>query len=250
MGGLRQRAELGERARGGDHAQRADVVHRLAVDDGPRPGRVVADHAAEGGPAGGGHVRPEGEAERRQLAVEAVEHHARLHPHPPAGHVDLADAVEVLGAVDDEARPDRLAGQAGAAAAGGDRHAELGRDLHGGDEVVGGAGHDDAERLDLVVAGVGGVQPAGGVVEPDLAGEVAAEVADERVPADGGEVVHPGIVKRSARSVTRRGQRRFAEASLTGGRQRRSSALISSISRPMRSSRRAMSPCWSCEPDS
>ena len=55
----------------------------------------------------------------------------------PAAHVDVADAVEVLRAVDDEAGADRLAGQARAAAAGGDRHAHLGGDLHRDGQVVG-----------------------------------------------------------------------------------------------------------------
>ena len=52
-----QRAERRPAAVGQHHVEPADVVDGLAVDDGARAGRVVADHAAEVGPAGGGHVR-------------------------------------------------------------------------------------------------------------------------------------------------------------------------------------------------
>ena len=56
-------------------------------------------------------------------------------------------------------------------------------------------GDHDAERLDLVVAGVGGIEPARRVVEADLAGQMLAQMANQGVPALGGEVVHRGIVR-------------------------------------------------------
>src|SRR5205807_2872457 len=101
----------------------------------------------------------------------------------------------VLAAIDDQPRPDRLARQAGAAAAGRDRDAQLAGDLDGGDEVVGGAGDDHAEWGDLVDAGVGAVEAAGQVVEADLAADVLAEVGHQGVAALGREVVHTTIVR-------------------------------------------------------
>ena len=64
---------------------------------------------------------------------------------------------------------------------GDDRHVHLGRDLHGGDDVLGGFGNDDAERFDLVDAGVGAVETARRGIEAHLAGEVLAQVAGETV---------------------------------------------------------------------
>src|SRR5262249_30166448 len=147
----------GSRTVGEQDAQSAHVVARLAVDDGAGAGRVVADHAAQVGPAGGGHVGAELQAVRRQLAVELIEDHTRLHAGRAAGGINGEDLVEVLAAVDDDAGADGLAREAGAAAARGDGHAHLGGDLDGGVKVLRGPRQDDAERLDLVDAGVGAV---------------------------------------------------------------------------------------------
>ena len=56
--------------------------------------------------------------------------------------------------VDDQARPERLAGQARPRASGMERDRLLGGVPDQGDEVVLGPRHDDAERVDLVEAGV------------------------------------------------------------------------------------------------
>src|SRR5262249_23049318 len=151
------RPELGTAAIGQDHAEAAHVVDGLAVDDRARPGRVVADHAAEVGPAGSGHVGPELQPLPRQRPVELVEHHPGLDPRGAGGRVDVEDGIQVFAEVEHHARADRLPGQAGAAAAGGDRHAHLAGDLDDSLDVIYGLGDDDAERLDLVDAGVGAV---------------------------------------------------------------------------------------------
>ena len=145
------------------------MVDGLAVDDGARAGGVVADHAAEVGPAGGGDVGAELQAVRRQAPVELVENDAGLHADRAAGRVDVEDRVQVLAAIDDDAGADRLARQAGAAAAGDDRDVASRRRSARADDVLGGLRHDDAERLDLVDAGVGAVEPARRGVEADLA---------------------------------------------------------------------------------
>ena len=53
--------------------------------------------------------------------------------------------------------------------------------LHGGDDVVGRTRDDDAERFDLVDAGVGGVELARRGVEAHLSGDVVAQVPGEVV---------------------------------------------------------------------
>ena len=107
-----------------------------------------------------------------------------------ADGIDVEDGVEVFAAIEDDAGADGLAGKAGAAAARRDRHVHFGRDLHGRDDVFGGFGQDDAERFDLVDAGVGAVEAARADVEADFAGEVLAQVAGEAVAAEFGEVGH------------------------------------------------------------
>ena len=51
--------------------QLEDVIDRLAVEDRPRAARVVRDHAADGGAAGGGDVGREAEAVRPSAARSA-----------------------------------------------------------------------------------------------------------------------------------------------------------------------------------
>ncbi len=170
------------------------MVDGLAVDDGAGTGRVVAHHAAEVGPAGGGYFRPEKEVVRGEGAVECVEDDAGLDAGRAAGGVNIEDLVKVLAAIEDDAGADRLTRQARSSAARRDRHVHLGGDLHGGDDVLGGLRDDDAERLDLVDAGVGAVEAARGEVEADLAGQVLAQVAGEVVAAEFGEVGHGACI--------------------------------------------------------
>src|SRR5262249_9701659 len=152
-------------------------IHGLAVDDAAGAGGVIADHAADVGPAGGGDVGAVLEVVLGQGAVEVVQDQARLNAGGARGGVDLQHAVHVLTAVDDDARADGLAGQAGAAAARRDGHARLGADMHAGGHVGGVLRHHHAQRLHLVDAGVGGVELARGRVEAHLAFEVLVEVA-------------------------------------------------------------------------
>ena len=51
------------------------------------------------------------------------------------------------------------------------------RDLDGAHDVLARPRHDDAERLDLIDAGVGGVERARDRVEADLAGDLLFELA-------------------------------------------------------------------------
>ena len=120
----------------GEHGREAqDLVLALAVHDGAGAGRVVADHAGDRRLVDGGRVRTELEAVRRRGRVERRLHHAGLDASPAAVRVDLEDAVE-LEAVDGDAGPDRLPGDAGGGAARDDRQAGLRGDRRHGGEVV------------------------------------------------------------------------------------------------------------------
>ena len=138
--------------------------------------------------------------------VELVEHHARLYPGHARCRIDVEDAVQILAAIEDDARPDRLAGQAGAAAARGDRHLHLAGDLHGGNEVGHGARNDDAERLDLVNAGVGAVELARSEVETHFALQMLAQVLRQGAAAQFKEFCHASIVQQKRWSASLRGQ--------------------------------------------
>ena len=76
-----------------------------------------------------------------------------------ASGVDLEDAVE-LEAVDDDAGPDRLPGEAGGGAARDDRQAGRGGGRRHGGEVVRRRRHDDDVGHHAIAGGVGRVEPA------------------------------------------------------------------------------------------
>ena len=78
---------------------------------------IVARHAAERGARGGGNIHREPQPVRFKLAVEIVEHDAGLDDAAPARHVEINDAVEILGAIDHQRMIDRLAALRGATAA-------------------------------------------------------------------------------------------------------------------------------------
>jgi len=104
-----------------------------------------------------------------QGGVELVEDQPRLHAGPALLDVQFEDSVQVLGKVDDQGGADRLAAEAGTAPTGHDAYAVLDggadRRLH-----VGAVSRQkDSHGLDLIVAGVGGVDAAHAAVEMDLA---------------------------------------------------------------------------------
>ena len=100
--------------------------------------------------------------------VQIVEHAPRLDARPALAGVDFEHAIEVLRAVENDTRPDRLAGLRRAAAPRRDRHAELGAHPHGGHHVVRRRGKRDHERHDLVDAGVGRVERPAEAIEPHV----------------------------------------------------------------------------------
>ena len=113
--------------------------------------------------------------------VQLVEDDPRLDARPALADVQLQNAVEILRRVHDDAGADGLAGLRRASAPHRQRTAMRGADPDDADQVFPGPGEDDAPRLDLVDAGVGGIQRAGDAIETDLPGQLVLEIAAEIV---------------------------------------------------------------------
>ena len=105
-----QRAKMGDRPVPQRHVEIQYVVDGLAVQDRAGATGVVADHAADRGPAGGRDVRGEPETVGQQGGVQFVEHDARLDSSPPFFDIYLEEAVEVLGSIELQPGADRLSG--------------------------------------------------------------------------------------------------------------------------------------------
>src|SRR5882724_761012 len=126
-------------------------------------------------------VRAEQEAHREDVVVQIVLHEAGLHPGPQLLGVHLEDAVHVARAIEHERVIDGLAGERRPAAARQNRDAELAGHLDRGLDVVGVSGNDDAHGLDLIHGGVGRVEEAGSLIEPDVSADSPAELTLEVV---------------------------------------------------------------------
>ena len=168
-------AEMHARAVGEHGVDRGHVVAHGAVTQRAAATGIVAGHAADGGAGRGGDVDREPEPVRLELAVQLVEHDARLDHAAARLDVEVPQAGEVLRAVDHQPIVDGLAALRGAAAARGDGNAALGGQGECAQRVLGGARHDHAGRHHLVVRGVGGVAAARGEVEQHVARNLGTE---------------------------------------------------------------------------
>ena len=155
------------------------VVHHVPVGDRARAARVVARHAADRRLRAGRDIDGKPQAVLAQLRIQRIEHHAGLHDRLGWRKVDLQHAVEILGVVDDERFAHRLAALRAAGAARQDRDAFLHRDGDRRARRLFAAGHNDADRLQLVDRGVGGIASAAGRVEHDLGVELLAQARGE-----------------------------------------------------------------------
>ncbi len=157
-------------------SQLEDVIDGLAVKHRPRAARVVGNHAAERGAAGGGNVRGKAQAVGPKTRVQLVEHDARLDPCPALVPVDLEDAVQIFRGIEDETGTDGLPGLRRAATSRGNGHTVPRGNLHRPHHIVWCPGNDEPERFDLIDAGVGGVERARDPIETDLAAYPCLEV--------------------------------------------------------------------------
>src|SRR5205807_2761553 len=87
------------------------MICGFAVDDGAGPGGVVAEHASQVGPAGRCHVRTKLEIVPSQRAIKLVEHHSGLDTRLAGKRIDSQDRIEILTAIQDNPRSDRLPGK-------------------------------------------------------------------------------------------------------------------------------------------
>ena len=158
---------------------RQHVLARVAVTQRARAAGIVADHAADRGARGGGNIDRKPQPRGFQLAIELIEHDARLDHAAAIDGIDLEHIVEMARAVDHDRCVDGLSGLRGAAAARRHRHA-LGaanrdRAVRFRDRA---RGHD-TERHDLIMRGVGGIAPTREHIETHLAGLFGLEAAFE-----------------------------------------------------------------------
>src|SRR5690349_5601579 len=117
------------------------------MDDGVRAGGVVADHAADVGSARGGDVGAEHQVVPGELAIERIEHDARLHAGDAEQRIDVENVVEIFAAIEHDAGSDRLAREAGAAAAWDDGDVHFESDLYRGLQAHFTLRNDDADRF-------------------------------------------------------------------------------------------------------
>ena len=159
------RPKLRERAVRQNGFDRDDVVAHGAVAHRAAAAGIIGRHAADGGARGGRDIDRKPKPVRLELAVEIVEHDARLDRAARALDVEIEDAGEILRAVDDQRFADRLPGLRRSAAP--RQHA----DAFGAGDAYRPFGFfyrargDHADRHDLVVRGVGGIAAARKAVE-------------------------------------------------------------------------------------
>ena len=154
---------------------------------------VVADHSADGAVSVGGGIGAESQAVLFRLVAQIVEDDARLDPGVSLRRIELADAVHVLREIEHHGDVAALPGQGRASAAGQDRRAELARQCHGGHDVVGVAGQNDADGDLPVIGGIGGVERARAVIEAHFPTDLLPQRRGQRRGIDI-DVLHAVVV--------------------------------------------------------
>ena len=160
--------ELGAPAVGEHRLDAADVLDHVPVPHRPRPGAVVARHAAQRRAARRGHVDREEEPVRPQERVQPVQHDARLDHHPPSGRIEVQHAVQGAARVGDDPAPDRLAALRRPGPAHDDRRIVFTGDLDHPPHVLRRLREHDPQRTHLVDRRIRAVQPAREAVEADF----------------------------------------------------------------------------------
>ncbi len=155
-----QRPEVSDLTVGQHNVQLEHMIDGLAVENRPRTARIVRDHATDRRAAGRRHIGREPQAVWPELRVQLVEDDAGLDAGPAFGDVHLQDMVEVLRRIDLESGTDRLPGLRRSSAACGHRASVPPRDPDRSNHVLARADDDDADRFNLIDAGVRGVQRA------------------------------------------------------------------------------------------
>ena len=147
---------------------RLDAEHVVAHGAEPQRARaagIVGRHAADGRARCGRDIDRKPQAMRLELAIEFVEHHARLDRAAARGDVEIDQLVEMARAIDDQRVVDGLSALRRAATARGDAHAVFSGDI---DRPVGFFNRprcDHTNRHDLIVRCIGGVAAAREIIK-------------------------------------------------------------------------------------
>ena len=105
--------------------------------------------------------------------------------------------------IEDDSGTDGLPGQAGSPAACNNGNVHFYRDLHGGHQVGDVPRDNHAQRLDLVDAGVGAVEPPRSGIETNLSLDMGPQMLGQGDPLLLNEICHEGIVPPSVQSGKR-----------------------------------------------
>src|SRR5438552_18487956 len=147
-----------------------------AVDRNARPGRIVCDHAADGGARAGRDVGAETKSVRIKKRIQLIEHGTGADADAGIVDVEIVDLAIVAREIDDQSLANRVPDQAGAGAARCDGNVILGSGFDNGARFLRAGWEGDTEWLDLVNRSVGSVKLAGEIVEAHIAAGSADSV--------------------------------------------------------------------------
>ena len=91
----------------------------------------------------------------RQLAIQLIQHDARLNPHGLGCGIQSNHLIEIRAVIYNQSPPHRLATLRSPRASGQDRHFFIGCDLDGRNNVFSRSGHHNTKRFNLIRRGIG-----------------------------------------------------------------------------------------------
>jgi len=150
------------------------VLPRGTVFEAAASRGIDADHAADGRDRAGGRIGGEDSTASPQMGVQPFVNDSCLHADRVASGAH--DAAKVFREIDDDPRSDGSPGDARAGAAGVDGDLLLLGILQAGGDVGRGARADHRQGLDLIDAGVAGVELEEVGVAADFSGDQAPQI--------------------------------------------------------------------------
>ena len=147
--------------RAGDHIQRDHIVSGLAVTESARAACIVSDHAADGAAVVRRRIWSKAQAVRGSCGLQRCLHHAWLDSRRTPLRIYLQNRRQVARRIDDQSRPDGIAGARCAGSPRGHRDADGPRRLQDGCRFFDGPRLGNGLRHDAVEGGVSGVERAG-----------------------------------------------------------------------------------------
>ena len=148
---------------------RKNMIGSRAVNRNVRTGRIVCDHAADGGTRAGRDVGAETKSVWIEKRIQLIEHDTGADADAAIVDVEIVDLAIVAREIDDQSFANRVPDQAGAGAARCDGNVILGGGFDNGARFLRAGWEGDTEWLDLVNRSVGGVKLAGKIVEAHIA---------------------------------------------------------------------------------